>query len=85
MWFPLSFIVFQCALHGFNLRCDVAADNQVKAGQLRVMEAFLEVLSLHKANAEVARRVAGAMSKICKIGILSELYIIDSGLVILRV
>ena len=45
------------------------------------MEALLETLSLHKANAEVAREVASAMWSICVNGILSELYIIDTALV----
>ena len=74
------YIFSVCALHGSNVRCDVVADNKVKAGQLQVMEALLETLSLHKANAEVARQVAGAMQNICVNGILSELCIIDTAL-----
>ena len=45
--------------------CDFTVDNRVKAGQLGVMEALLEALSLHKANAEVANIVAGAIGNIC--------------------
>ena len=80
MRFPLSFAFFQCEFKGSNVRCDVAAYNKVKAGKLQVMEALLETLSLHKANAEVARQVAGAMQNICVNGILSELCIIDTAL-----
>ena len=43
----------------------IADENQVKAGQLGVMEALLEALSLHKANAEFAASVAGAIANIC--------------------
>ena len=42
-----------------------ADENKVKAGQLGVMEAVLEALSLHKANAEVAAPVAKAIGVIC--------------------
>ena len=53
-------------LHGSHICCNFADENQVKAGQLGVMEALLEALSLHKANAEVAREVATAISKMCQ-------------------
>ena len=52
-------------MHGCHVCCNFAAENQVKAGQLRVMEALLEALSLHKANAQVADRVAFAMGNVC--------------------
>ena len=77
----IVFSIFVYSFHGSHVCCYVAADNQVKAGQLKVMEALLEALSLHKANAEVARVVAAAMRYICVNGILSELYIIDTALV----
>ena len=54
-----------CFMHGSHVCCNFAAENQVKAGQLRVMEALLESLSLHKANAQVAEYVACAMGNIC--------------------
>ena len=43
----------------------LAAENKVKAGQLRVMEALLNSLTLHKASATVAEAVAGAFTNIC--------------------
>ena len=43
-----------------------ADENHAKAGQLRVMQALLEALSVHKANAEVARLVAFAIVNICR-------------------
>ena len=52
-------------LHDSRLCCNFAAENRVKAGQLHVMEALLEVLSLHKANADISRPVAGAIRNIC--------------------
>ena len=44
-------------------------NNQVKAGKLGVVQALLQALDLHKANAEVARPVVGALSHICGNGI----------------
>ena len=49
--------------------CNFAGENRVKAGQLPVMEALVEALSLHKANAEVASWVACAIRNICLNGI----------------
>ena len=46
-----------------------ADENAAKAGQLGVMEALLEALSLHKVNAEFAASVAFALGNICKNGI----------------
>ena len=40
-----------------------------KAGQLGVMEALLKALCLHKANADVAREISGALANICVNGI----------------
>ena len=56
------------------------AQNQVKAGQLGVI---LEALSVHKANAEVAASVAGAIRNICRNGIdqqssIEYLYVLQS-------
>ena len=47
----------------------LVADNKVKAGQLPIMEALLESLTLHKANEKVVEAVAGAVSNICVNGI----------------
>ena len=62
-------------MHGSHVRCNVAAENQVKAGQLGAMEALLEALRLHKANAEVAREVAGAIWTICVNNGIDHLYV----------
>ena len=40
-----------------------------KAGQLGVMEALLDALSLHKANSEVSREFSRAIANICYYGI----------------
>ena len=61
--------IFSECLACFHFRYNFAGKNQVKAGQLGAMEALLESLSLHKANAEVALEVAGAIRNICEIGI----------------
>ena len=50
-----------------HVSCNFAAENQVQAGVF--MKALLEALNLHKANAEVARDVAGAIWHICLNGI----------------
>ena len=52
-------------MHGSHICCNFADENKSKAGQLGVMEALLEALSLHKANAEVAASVAAAIRNIC--------------------
>ena len=67
----LLFIVsiFSECLACFHYRYNFAGENQVKAGQLGVLEALLEALSLHKANAEVALEVAGAIRNMCLKGI----------------
>ena len=44
-------------------------ENAVKAGQLPIMEALLESLTLHKANEKVAEAVAAALESICVNGI----------------
>ena len=49
--------------------CNFTAKNKVKACQLGVMEALLDALSLHKANAEVARELSRALANICYDGI----------------
>ena len=51
--------------HGSHVCCKFLGENQVKAVQLGVMEELLEALILHKANAGVARSVAGAIWTIC--------------------
>ena len=53
----------------FSLSLHFAGENQVKAGQLGFLETLVEALSLHKANAEVAILVAGAIRNICLKGI----------------
>ena len=44
-------------------------ENAVKAGQLPIMEALLESLTLHQANEKVAEAVAGNLRNICFNGI----------------
>ena len=60
-------------MHGSHVCCNFADENQVKAGQLGAMEALLDALSLHKANAEVAREVATAFANICRENGIDEL------------
>ena len=67
--FYLSYLSFLNVLHGSHVCCNFADENRIKAGQLGAMEALLEALSLHKANAEVAREVAYALTYICANGI----------------
>jgi hypothetical protein len=45
------------------------AENQIKAGQLNVMQALLEVMLVHKADANVAQYAAGALRSICANGV----------------
>ena len=61
--------IFSECLACFHFRSNFADENQVKAGQLGVLEALVEALSLHKANAEVASWVACAIRNICLNGI----------------
>ena len=46
------------------------AENKRKAGQLNVMQALLDVMLVHKADANVAQQAAGAMLNICANGVL---------------
>ena len=48
----------------------LSAENQIKAGQLNVMQALVEVMLVHKADAAVAQYCAGALLKICLNGVL---------------
>ena len=56
-------------LHGSHICCNFADENQVKAGQLGVMEALLEALSVHTRTSEVSHWIAGALGNICENGI----------------
>ena len=46
----------------------VSDENQIKAGQLNVMQAFLEVMIVHKADSRVVQTAADALHRICKNG-----------------
>ena len=54
------------------------AKNQVRAGQLQVMEALLESWTLHKSNEKVVEAVAFAVKNICTKGDLFVLIILIS-------
>ena len=45
-------------------------ENQIKAGQLNVMQALVEMMTVHKANAAVAQQAAGALRNICVNGVV---------------
>ena len=47
----------------------VSAENQIKAGQLNVMQALVEVMLVHKADANVAENAAAALYNICLNGV----------------
>jgi hypothetical protein len=48
----------------------ISAENQIKAGQLNVIQALVEVMLVHKADAVVAQEAAGALFNICVNGLL---------------
>ena len=43
----------------------VLAENQIKAGQLNVIQALMEVMTVHKANANISEKAAFALGSIC--------------------
>ena len=45
-----------------------SAENQIKAGQLNVMQALVDVMLQHKADPRVAENVADALGNICDNG-----------------
>ena len=47
----------------------LSAENQLKAGQLNVMQALVEVMLVHKADAKVAETAAAALHNICYNGV----------------
>ena len=49
--------------------CDnFSAENTKKAGQVNVMQALVEVMLVHKFDAKVAEKSAGALGAICNDG-----------------
>ena len=44
-------------------------ENEIKAGKLNVMQALVEVMLVHKADAGVAANAAGALGNICVNGV----------------
>ena len=46
----------------------VSGENQIKAGQLNVIQALLEMIIVHKAHAGVVDKAADALHYICKNG-----------------
>ena len=47
----------------------VSGGNQIQAGQLNVIQALLEVMLVHKADAKVVEKAAYALHQICKNGL----------------
>ena len=45
-----------------------SAENKIKAGQLNVMQALVDVMLQHKADPRVTENVAGALGNICENG-----------------
>ena len=43
-------------------------ENQIKAGQLNVMQALVDILLQHKVDSRVAKTAAGALQNICMKG-----------------
>ena len=47
----------------------MSAENQIKAGQLNVIQALVEVMLVHKAYAKVAKSAVDALNIICFDGV----------------
>ena len=47
----------------------LSAENKIKAGQLKVMKALVDVMLVHKTDAAVAQQAAGALLNICVNGV----------------